>query len=210
MPHWTPTSDWNDEDVFIIGGGNSLESFNWSLLKDELTIGCNSAFTLGVEVCKLCIFGDPKWFKSFKDELARYKGIVFTSSPQMFNTKVPWVWTLPRAVRGLHRTALGWNENTGASAINLALILGAKRIFLLGYDMHLSNDGKPNWHNRIIEKPNEATYEKFLKGFSNLKRELPAKFPGKEIINVTDNSDLNCFPKVNCKQFWNERTKVSA
>lgn len=210
MPHWTPTLDWEGCDVFIIGGGDSLRGFDWNLLKDENTIGCNSAFILGVEICKLCIFGDSKWFKKFEAELAQYQGVVFTNAPQMFDTKVPWVWVLPRAIRGLHRTALGWNENTGASAVNLALILGAQRVFLLGFDMHLSEDGRPNWHNRVMEKSVDGVYKKFLEGFKSVQKCLIKKFPGKEIINVTDNSDLNYFPKVSCKQFWNERKKVSA
>ena len=210
MPHWKPTSDWEGCDVFIIGGGDSLRKFDWSLLKDENTIGCNSAFTLGAEICKICLFGDSKWFRKFERELAQYKGVVFTNAPQMFNTKVPWVWTMPREIIGLHVNALGWNENTGASAINLALILGAQKIFLLGFDMHLSNNGKPNWHNKVMQKPVKGVYPKMLKAFRYVVRDLKSKFPGKKIINVTDDSNLNCFPKIGCKRFWQERKKVSA
>lgn len=210
MPQWTPTSDWEGCDVFVIGGGDSLRKFDWNLLKDENTIGCNSAFILGSDICKICVFGDSKWFTEYEKELAQYKGVVFTNAPQMFETKIPWVWTMPREIRGLHINALGWNENTGASAINLALILGAQRVFLLGFDMHLSAVGKPNWHDKIREKPVAGVYPKFLKGFKSVKKTLDKRFPGRKIINVTDNSDLNYFPKISCEQFWKERKKVSA
>ena len=205
MPRWIPERVWDNQDVFIIGGGKSLDGFDWKLLKNELTIGCNSAFRLGAEICKLCIFGDAKWFEVFQHDLRNYKGILFTNVYQLLKTKLNWIWTLPRKAYGLHKDALGWNDNTGSSAINLALLLGAKRIFLLGFDMHLSKDGKPNWHNHQIQKPNPDAYAKFLKGFVKVAADLKLKFPDVEVINITDNSNLNVFPKIGVKEFWEKR-----
>jgi len=205
MPKWIPEKVWEGQDVFIIGGGNSLEHFDWNLLKAENTIGCNDAFQHGKEICKICVFGDVRWFTTFEQELALYKGVVFTNSQQLQKTKLPWLWTMPRKGSGLHEDALGWNANTGAEAINLALLLGAKRIFLLGFDMHLSKDGKSNWHRNRLDKPNENIYSKFLRGFVALSKDLPKKFPGVEIINVTDDSGLNLFPKIGIEEFWKER-----
>ena len=205
MPSWTPTNEWDGLDVFIIGGGNSLESFDWDLLRKEMTIGCNSAFLHGAEICKLCIFGDFKWFEKFSRELAKYKGVVFTNVPQLIKRRIPWLWTYPRKARGLHTDALGWNGNTGAAAVNLALLLGAKRIILLGFDMKLSKDGRPNWHNRVIQKPSANVYPKFVKQFEKVKSDLEKKFPGREIINVTDCSEMDLFPKVGIKEFFDER-----
>jgi len=37
---------------------------------------------------------------------------------------------------------------------------------------------------------------------------LKKVFPGKEVINVTDDSDLDVFSKIGCKQFWEERKSV--
>ena len=205
MPHWIPEAKWQDEDVFIIGGGSSLKNFDWNLLREECTIGCNSAFTLGVEICKICIFGDPKWFRKFQGELQNYKGAVFTNAGELRNTRINWLWTMPRKAKGLGTTALGWNKNTGAAAINLALILGAQRVFLLGFDMHLSREGKPNWHNKLISKPRKDVYEKFIEAFTIVSIDLKKIFPGREIINITDDSDLDVFPKIGCEQFWKER-----
>jgi hypothetical protein len=205
MPHWIPETKWQGEDVFIIGGGNSLKDFDWSLLEDECTVGCNSAFTLGEKICKICIFGDAKWFRKYQDELKNYKGVVFTNAEQLRNTRLNWLWTMPRKAKGLGTTSLGWNSNTGASAINLALILGAQRVFLLGFDMHLSKEGKRHWHNKTMGKTDKNVYEKFILAFTKVAVDLKTVFPGKEVINVTDNSDLDVFPKVGCKQFWKER-----
>ena len=145
MPRWIPKTKWKGEEVFVIGGGDSLRGFNWGLLKDELTIGCNDAFRLGKEVCKICIFGDAPWFRRNEKELAKFEGVVFTNSSQLLNTRLPWLWTTPRKSKGLSDRAIAWNDNTGAAAVNLALLLGAKRIFLLGFDMRASERGKTNW-----------------------------------------------------------------
>jgi len=204
MPRWNPESIWKDQDVFIIGGGTSLRTFDWKLLEDKWTIGCNSAFSLGEKICKVCIFGDARWFDIYKHELVKYKGTVFTNSNQLLRTKISWLWTMSRQAKGLHHNALGWNKNTGASAINLALLLGAKRIYLLGYDMYLSQQGQPNWHDRLIHKPNEENYPKFVDNYKFVVRDLEKKWPKVEVINITDNSALNCFPKVGIDVFWKD------
>ena len=207
MPHWQVTESWKGQDVFIIGGGTSLKGFDWKLLENECTIGCNTAFTLGEKICEICVFGDYKWFHKYQNELQNYKGILFTNLGQLRNTRLNWLWTMPRKGKGLGTNALGWNRNTGALAINLALVLGAQRVFLLGFDMHLSGDGKSNWHNRLINRPSKTVYEKFIEAFTRVSIDLKKVFPGREIINVTDDSDLDIFPKVGCKEFWKERNR---
>lgn len=207
MPRWKPEEKWKDQDVFIIGGGSSLKDFDWSLLKDERTIGCNAACFLGTDVCKICIFGDYQWFREYKDKLERYKddkGIIFTNCKQFERSHIDWVWWLPRLPHGLGTDALGWNYSTGAAAVNLALILGAKRIFLLGFDMHLCN-GKPNWHDKGLDKPNSKLYERFVLGFTKVSIDLRRKFPSRQVVNVTDDSHLDVFTKVSCEEFWSKR-----
>lgn len=209
MPYWKPDPIWQDQEVFIIGGGSSLDKFDWELLRPEWTIGCNDAYLHGSDICNICFFGDVDWWKRHHRQLESYrspeKGSVFTHCNHLKKDKTSWLWKMNREPQGLHRNSLGWNKNTGTGAINLALILGAKRVFLLGFDMHLSNDGRSNWHTNNINKPNEKVYPKFLKSFKYVLRDLPIKFPGREIINVTDDSNLDCFPKRGVKEFWSNR-----
>lgn len=205
MPRWTPERIWEGEEAFIIGGGKSLESFDWNLLKTELTIGCNDAYKLGPDVCKICIFGDMKWFLANEKELAKFKQPVFTNVGKVAKLRLNWVWDLPREPCGLHEKALGWNYNTGAAAVNLALLLGVRRVYLLGFDMHLSRDGKANWHPNLLDKPDATVYDKFLNGFKVLAKDLETKFSSSEVINITDNSSLNLFTKIGIKEFWSNR-----
>ncbi len=202
MPPWKPERVWDNQDVFIIGGGGSLEKFDWSLLKDKLTIGCNDAYLHGKDICKICIFGDTKWFGKHKPQLAQYKGVVFTNAPKLYKSKVEWLWVMQRNSSGLHEKALGWNFSTGAAAVNLALLLGAKRVLLLGFDMQLARNGKPNWHQNNLDKPNPEVYLKFVRGFERVASDLKRKYPDVEVINVTDNSNLDVFPKVGVEDFW--------
>ena len=74
--------------------------------------------------------------------------------------------------------------------------------------MHLSENGKSNWHNKqLTNRPSKTVYEKFIEAFTKVSIDLKKVFPGREVINITDNSDLDIFPKVGCKQFWEERGK---
>ena len=208
MPFWTPETKWKDQDAFIIGGGVSLEKFDWELLRPEdvLTIGCNDAYLRGPDICNICFFGDIKWWRLHERRLDSFQGAVFTSCPQLYKkpNSIPWLWMMNRNGRGLHLDALGWNKNTGAGAVNLALLLGAKRVFLLGFDMHLTG-GRSNWHDNVLDTPDEKVYLRMLKGFERVQRDL-GKFPGCEIFNITDDSSLDIFPKIGVNEFWSNYT----
>ena len=196
---------WNGENAYIIGGGSSLHHFDWNLLKSENTIGCNDAYKLGEEICKVCIFGDYSWWQHHKDRLSEYKGVVVTNACGLASEKPSWVNYFERQPTGLFRNSLGWNGNTGASALNLALILGAKRIYLLGFDMGIIK-GKTNWHDEIIHKSAvlPSSYDMFLDRWKHVVKDLENKFPNREVINVNDDSRLYGIPTISTKTFWKE------
>ena len=206
MPQWITKPIWEGEDAFIIGGGPSLQTFDWNVLRVEKTIGCNTAYIHGSDICKICLFGDKSFFQYHEDGLKDFTGVVVTNLSKFKKANEPWVWFIPRVGKGLGTAALGWNGNTGASAINLALILGAKRIFLLGFDMKRTVS-RSNWHDIIINEKTvrNCVYEKFNRDFQAVVRDWHEKFPDREIINVTDDSDLDGFPKVETHEFWEGR-----
>lgn len=76
-------------------------------------------------------------------------------------------------------------QNSGFQALNLAFLLGAARVILLGYDMQAS--GKTHWfgdHPKQIQR--DSPYDKFVKAYGSIK--------GKDIINCTTETALSCFP----------------
>lgn len=193
---WRPTKYWAGQDAYIIGGGPSLRGFPWRVLEDRLTIGCNDAYRLGPSVCTICIFGDIGWYNKHHKDLSDFPNPVFTNQPSLHRGNHPWIWTTDRPNRGLSTEAIAWNSNTGASAVNLALLMGARRVYLLGFDCKKSQN-KTNWHDDNIGHPNESSYCRFLHGWLSVSNSLPTTFPGCEIINLGPDSDLERFPRQN-------------
>jgi hypothetical protein len=74
-------------------------------------------------------------------------------------------------------------KNSGYQAINLAYYLNAKIIFLIGYDMKLSKEGKRHWFGDHPEPlRNSSPYNRWVEHF-----EVLAKHLAKEQVTV-----INC------------------
>lgn len=190
---------WNNESCFIIGGGPSLKKFDFSLLKGKHVIGCNDAYSLGEDICEVCHFSDIPWWNLHKDKLASFKNLIITSHPAL--THEPLLKVTKRYIDGLHEDGLGMSGSTGCSAINLAILLGAVRIFLMGFDMKLINN-TTNWHVNTLQKPDKKLFPVFIEGFNALNKDRLAKFPHVKIYNLTEDSDLNLFPKISINTFF--------
>lgn len=207
MQAWMPKPVWKGKDCFILGGGPSLDGWDFDLLKSERVVGCNHAFRHGPEVCDYLVFADMGFFSN-KDV---YKGLeafpnpVITNQTRLYSKTEPWLKLMKKYPRGFHMDGLGYNNNTGAVAINLALLLGAQWIYLLGFDMHLDKEGRSNYHNHQISKPSPNIYRNMLAHFTKCKKDLQAKFPGRHIFNVTSCSSLVVFPQINFDRFWKDR-----
>jgi hypothetical protein len=203
MPKTTPLPSWEGSDAYLIGGGPSLRGFDFSKLRGKNTIGCNQAFFLGGNICQICFFGDENFWRKFQKDLADFDGWVVTRHTA--KSAPPWLIIMPHVYNGLDKTKLGWNRNSGACAISLALLLGAKNVYLLGYDLGVS-EADPNvshWHDKRIEVPRKELYPRFLQGFANIARDLPLVFPGRTVTNVTDGSSkLTLFPTVTYEEHF--------
>lgn len=83
--------------------------------------------------------------------------------------------------------------NSGYQAINLAVLLGAKKILLLGYDMSKPN-GRSHWHGDHPEgmnNPEDGHFKRWKEAFATILPDLEKA--GVEVVNCTDGSELNCF-----------------
>lgn len=201
MPRWIPQPVWQHQDACIIGGGSSLRNFNFDQIKGRNVIGCNDAYRLGASIVTICLFSDSSFFHRSKWDLEKFEGLVVTCAPGLLNYNLSWLLQIPRHRHGLHvGPMIGWNCSTGAAAVNLAISLGAVRIFLLGFDMTRQQDGRSHWHGygRVVQ---DTTYQRFIQGFASIHRELP-KFPGVRVFNVTDGSSkLPFFPRMSFDVF---------
>lgn len=94
-------------------------------------------------------------------------------------------------------THIHYGSNSGFQAVNLALLLGARRIVLVGFDMRLV-DGRSHFfgdHPAGLRKT--ANYQNFIRAFEVAAASLPA---GVEILNATRGSALTCFPSVDLER----------
>lgn len=90
--------------------------------------------------------------------------------------------------------AIHYGLNSGFQAINLAILFGATRIWLIGFDMAVN--GKRHFFGEhpaaIREKKGDCTYSHFIGAFDTAARMLP---PDIEIINASPGSALQCFER---------------
>jgi hypothetical protein len=92
-------------------------------------------------------------------------------------------------------------SNSGYQAINLAYHFGAKRIVLLGMDMH--TDGHCHWRKRTVETTpgdfNQTLRQTMLPKFNSLVE--PLREVGVEVFNATPGSALTCWPLCTLEEF---------
>lgn len=208
MPRWVPTEEWKGEDVYLIGGGPSLRSFDWGLIAGKRTIGCNSAYILGAAIVKIVLFADQPWWDEIgKDGTASYGGRVVGVQDPSTNLLEhrPWLLILDR-VEGPALTGPGSKgvvaKNSGLAALNLALLLGAQRVYLLGYDMQMTEKERPNWHDVRHQQGNKDVYKRFIGEFRRASVLVKKLWPGREVWNVSDVSKLDCFPRVGLREHF--------
>ena len=196
---WQPSPLWKGSDAYILGGGPSLKGFDFNFLRDKNVIGCNTAaLKVGAAVCQVCFFSDEEWFIQNYDDISKFSGLVVTHCVTMKQRSEAWIKWMERKDSGLHKDGLGFGGNSGCGAINLALLLGAKRVFLLGIDCAGGPEKEHHWHadNRQQAANSEALYQKFKVGFSDIAKDLPRVFPGAEIFNLNPRSSLTVFPRL--------------
>lgn len=223
---WTVPKIWKDGDVWILGGGSSITTefeIPEKVVQDVLSgtapissyaeylqpiynkhvIGINIAFMIA-DWFDMIFVGDVSFFLKYERELFQYPKLVVSCAHNTVDKK--WVkflaqhpktegiCTLPHCV--------SWNYNSGASAINLAYHTGAKRIFLLGFDMVNLNNSS-HWHNQYKRKIVNGVmlppaYAKQSQGFPAIAQD--AKRLGVQIFNVSPKSKIKDFPKLTLKE----------
>lgn len=88
--------------------------------------------------------------------------------------------------------------NSGYQAVGLALLFGASRVVLLGYDMQFTG-GKKHWHrDHAKSNPTPSAMKNWLGNFNLLASQSPAP-----IINCSRATALACFPRMGLHEALN-------
>ena len=200
---WPTKELWKGEDVFILGGGPSVKTFPISFLKTKKVIGCNHAYLFGPEVVDILLFCDQVFYNHHRQrpEFQKFPNPKVSNSESILNPDED-ILIVPRKQQGWHRDALGFNANTGSAAINLALILGAARIFLVGFDMQLGPQREQNWHEEVHSRVNRFHYERYLSLMRSSVSDIAENWPEAQVINLNPDSKLDIFPKGRFEEYF--------
>jgi len=175
----------NREEVFIVGGGHSLHNFNFEKLRNKETIAVNMA-ALDVPDPTYCITADSGIFR--KLQKGTFKEVdstwVLVSNPNhasmkwkqgkfIHNSGFVYNFFVPNMVirnSGTDGIGFSFNDfrtgyNSGFCAFQLAVLLGYKKIYLLGFDL-VAEMGETHYHDRYKNrKISNDTLNKFCSNF---------------------------------------------
>jgi len=105
---------------------------------------------------------------------------------------------------------LGAGGNSGFQALNLAVQFGAKRILLIGFDMHDRSGshwyGRNNWPNG--NNPDQDNFRRWRRAFELAAPKLKER--GVEVFNASDISELRCFDRRKVEDFVADLDLVNA
>lgn len=212
------SSEWQGKRCFIIGGGPSLENFDFHKLDGELTIGVNKAFiafsptinyAMDLRFYDALNSPDKRDLKAVElhNKWVAYKGIkVFLkrSEKTRFDPSVYVVNSLPnKAISFDLKKGIWGGNNSGFGALMLAVALGSKKIGLLGFSMKVDEKkGRTHWHEGYPDQSLQALPKK-LKSFAQCFEEFALSIASNEIevVNLDPDSALGCFPKDSLENF---------
>ena len=171
------TDSWRGHSCFVIGGGPSLRGFDFEKLKGHLTIGTNRVFEFYSPTVLLAIdvrFWEwvltDKYGSEAANKLLDYKGIkagIRISKPHM-----PGVFEIkslgPNGPIVPIEQGIYHGNNSGYSAVALAVALGANPVYVMGIDLRYDG-GVTHFHDGHPEKtPEKQLQDKCLQPFVDL------------------------------------------
>lgn len=204
VPDWFP--DWRGECVAIIASGPSAKQATIGALKDRVRV---IAIKKNIELCPWAdvVYGcDTAWWKSVRG-LPDYKGLKLAWSAQVC-TEYPEIRRVfiddIRCDKILFDDIghVGAGGNSGFQTLNLAVQFGARKILLVGFDMHDRSGvhwyGRNNWPGANNPSEVDAGFPRFRRSFAAAAIELEKM--GVEVVNASPISELKCFQKMTVEQ----------
>jgi len=194
---------------FIVGGGSSLRNFDWTDLDGKFVIAVNRAYEV-LPNAQIVYFTDNDFWELHKEFMLKHAGKKIRGSigdkANLANAFVEeYKLTGPH---GLETTPkqLRHGYNSTYAAINLAVHYKFKKIYLLGVDMKWGNAGNKatsHWHTGHKRIDAESVYKRMLGSYDTIVK--PLRDLGIEVINVTRDSELKVFPKVDFTDVFGDK-----
>jgi len=203
---------WSGKRCFLIGGGCSLRGFNPARLDGELTIGINKAFEIfnstinyGMDVSfyeYLITKPKDKNQANLQEKWKTYPGIrsfLLDRSGYSFGEDIYVVDRIDSFLISFNlELGIFGGTNSGFGALMLAISLAASPIYLLGYDMKILKDkNETHWHSgypKVKVGTMSRKLRKFQDEFERFAPQIASR--GIQVINLNQESALECFPKM--------------
>lgn len=181
-----------NKDFIILGTGNSINSFSFDFCEDKISIGCNGIGLL-YDPNYYAIF-DPFAFNTFKDVFIKSNSKKILATWIDFEECDYKLDYLDSDVVGLSKNKIYSGRTVGYIAMNIAYIMGARRIYLIGIDGYKQNEKNHflshgvEYENRSITTWNNERENIVLNAFIEADKEL--KINNVELINLSLHSFL--------------------
>ena len=192
------------QEVFIVAGGYSVKDINIDYLYDKNTVAVNDAYKLLPNATAL-FWCDSSWYVRESSTLDKH------NSKLRFQAKFHADVTNDTLSSGgatlLRRTGPhGYDpnidhvmgNNSGTHCLNFVVNLGAKRIYLIGFDMrdNPTKRGENHWHDyhTLVVRP-DVYSRMFIPSITALNDGIHKAGVDVEIINCSKLSAIECFKK---------------
>jgi hypothetical protein len=202
---------WSGQSCLIVGGGPSLRAMpDWArrlAATDLATIAVNRAREF-MECPNLWIGVDSVYWRKkaapkAEDGPPRVWVDHGEKRPGQDKVDIVLPCAAPAGTPNRH-AALAWGRslaegvgcggNSGFAALNLADVLGAETVYLLGFDLRGENGKTANFHDGYSEKPaSDQVYDRFLESFRWAAKRVRAHVVVLEV--QPGDSRLDCFEK---------------
>lgn len=181
------------ETVAIIASGPSLSPDQVDYVQGKafvIAINDNWEIAPWADMLYAC---DAKWWDWHPQAATEFQGWKLTQDEETAlrlgidciecNKEAEGLSDNPRMIHG--------GLNSGYQALNIAYLLGARKIVLLGYDMKISRNGSAHWFGDHPDKV-RSTYESFIEKFPSTLPQL--RRAGCEVFNCSTDTALDAFP----------------
>lgn len=181
--------DWAGRTAVVIANGPSLTREQVMTAYRAPTIAVNTAYRWAADA-SVFYAGDFLFHKVHNARMRKHRAEIWTTDSTAAEQYGVNRWKGRNEV-GIGETVIHLNGNSGAQAINLAYLFGARKIVLLGFTMR-EIDGKKHFHGDH-EKPlvQKQLFGEWLHKMEFVARD--AKRLGVDICNADPLSALTCF-----------------
>ena len=204
---------------FLVGGGPSLKAFEWALLKNVPHVICINMAYAYVPTAEAVFVEDLQFIQlaAQRDDWKAFKGskIFHALDPSFIEPALsadPDLFIIRRKRKDKFwgrslEDGLSYSSNSMIGALNLADIMGADPIYLLGVDCNSVGKDQKNFHDEYelagFDRAGDHQYESFKSDFENW---TALHLRHKRVVNLNPNSAVTCWPR----RSWREEFKCAS